>query len=737
MIGSDAVAIVVLLAILIAIAVYLLHWLYRRSSKDQSFVRTGLGGEKVVMGGGALVVPIVHDITLVNMNAIPVEIRRAGEHSLITRNKLRIDVVAEFFVRVIPTRDGISAAARTLGARMRDPLELKEIVQSRFADALSAMASNMTMEEIHANRAKFMSEVANIAATKLSSNGLELENASLTGLNQTDIAVFNPANAFDAEGLLQLTEQIEERRKLRNEIENATRVSIKQRDFEAEQRALEIDRDLEYARIEQLRAIEIRRAAQLAEIEQERANSAIAIHSAKTRAEEENERTAIAKNRAIEAERINTANELRALEIEREKDAELTDIRSKAALESQRIVTRQQIEAERIENDRKVREQEILSRQAVSISETTAAAQVDQTRIENEKQVESARIETTKLIELLAVDRDKEIRIRNEVAGSEQERAAIARRHAIEMERLRRDEEIRAQEIAKNHKIRIAETQAFRETEDAQIAANREIDQMRIAARRFIDRFEIEQQKEIEIVDKERLIAVINKSIEEAVAKTEVANALKSLASAEEQVITARAEEAADRTKRVELIDARTKAERDALRVVSSARAEREVSEERAQGIIAEAGAAEVRYAKEAAGARMLNESENMRTDASRRSAIYEHLVKTLPNIIRETVKPLEKIESIKILQVDGVPGLNSPSERGGGDGGSPDNITDRVVNSAMKYRTQVAFVDGLMKDLGLPVDKLGGAGGISFRNFPGPSPTKGSGGGGSGKDDD
>jgi hypothetical protein len=106
--------------------------------------------------------------------------------------------------------------------------------------------------------------------------------------------------------------------------------------------------------------------------------------------------------------------------------------------------------------------------------------------------------------------------------------------------------------------------------------------------------------------------------------------------------------------------------------------------------------------------------------------------VKTLPNIIRETVKPLEKIESIKILQVDGVPGLNSPSERGEVNGGTPDNITDRVVSSAMKYRTQVAFVDGLMKDLGLPVDKLGGAGGISFRNFPAPAAAKGG-----GKDDD
>ena len=160
MTGADIMAIVILLTILIAIGVYLLHWLYRHSSKDQSFVRTGLGGERVVMGGGALIVPIVHNITRVNMNAIPVEIRRTGEQSLITNNKMRIDIAAEFFVRVIPTEEGISTAARTLGDRTRSPSELKEIVQGRFVDAMAAVAATMTMEEIHANRAKYMSEVA-------------------------------------------------------------------------------------------------------------------------------------------------------------------------------------------------------------------------------------------------------------------------------------------------------------------------------------------------------------------------------------------------------------------------------------------------------------------------------------------------------------------------------------------------------------------------------------------------
>jgi len=704
---------------------------YRHSSKDQSFVRTGSGGERVVVGGGALVIPIVHDITIVNMNAIPIEIRRTGEQSLITRNKMRVDLIADFFVRVIPSEEGVSTAARTLGARTQSPADLKEIVQSRVVDAISAVAAAMTMEEIHVNRTRFMDEVRAIVSGRLTPNGLELENASMVSLNQTDISVFNPDNAFDAEGLLMLTEQIEERRKARNRIENEARVDIKQRDYEAEQRTLEIDRDLEYARIEQQRAIEIRKALQLAEIEQERSNSTISIQASKVRAEEENDRIVIAKNLTIESARIHSLNEIRTLQIEREKESELTDIASKTGLETQRILTRQQVDAERIENERKVREQEIRSRQMLSIFEDNAASAVDQTKLENERQLEASRIETTKTIELLAVERDKDIRVSNEVAETEQERAAIARRHAIEIERLRKEEEITAREIARNETIKLAETQALRKIEDARIAADREIEEMRVAARKYVERFEIEQQREVEIIDKERLIAVINKTIEEASAQTQAANARKQLVAMEEQIESARAEEIAGRTQRVELIDAQTRADREALRLISEARAEKEASEHRAAATIAAAEAYEVRLAKEAEGTRLLNESENMRSDSSRRSAVYEHLVKTLPNIIRETVKPMEKIESIKILQVDGVPGLNGPSERNGagGDGPNGSNITDRVVNSAMKYRTQVAFVDGLMKDLGLPLDHLGSAGSMSFRNFPaGP---------GKGKDDD
>jgi len=34
--------------------------LYHRSTRDEAFVRTGLGGKKVVLDGGAVVLPVFH-----------------------------------------------------------------------------------------------------------------------------------------------------------------------------------------------------------------------------------------------------------------------------------------------------------------------------------------------------------------------------------------------------------------------------------------------------------------------------------------------------------------------------------------------------------------------------------------------------------------------------------------------------------------------------------------------------
>ena len=200
--------------------------LYRRASKERAFVRTGLGGQKVVVNGGCMVFPVLHEIIGVNMNTLRLEVTRRERDALITADRMRVDVKAEFYVRVRPTEESIAAAAQTLGRKTMAPTELKELVEGKFVDGLRAAAAEMGMENLHEQRGEFVRAVQNAVTEDLLKNGLELESVSLTGLDQTRKEFFDTDNAFDAAGLTKLTANIEDKRRLRNEIERDTAVSI-------------------------------------------------------------------------------------------------------------------------------------------------------------------------------------------------------------------------------------------------------------------------------------------------------------------------------------------------------------------------------------------------------------------------------------------------------------------------------------------------------------------------------
>src|SRR5208283_683384 len=116
------------------------------------------------------------------------------------------------------------------------------------------------------------------------------------------------------------------------------------------------------------------------------------------------------------------------------------------------------------------------------------------------------------------------------------------------------------------------------------------------------------------------------------------------------------------------------------------------------------------RAAVEAEAKRAINEAENLRSDASRHSALHQKLVEVLPSVIRESVKPMERIEGIKILHVEGLPGLSSPGATGGGGEGAEGapsapkdgNLAEEVVTSALLYRAHAPFVDTLLGEIGL-----------------------------------
>src|SRR5215470_16182500 len=299
--------------------------LYHRASKERAFVRTGLNGQKVVKDGGAVVLPVFHEVITVNMNTLKLEVMRNKAESLITKDRMRVDIVAAFFVRVIPSQDGIANAAQTLGQRTLHPDALKELVEDKFVDALRSTAATMTMQQLQDQRPEFVQRVQNAVSEDLTKNGLELESVSLTSLDQTGKEFFNPNNAFDAEGLTRLTQETENRRRQRNEIEQDTEVAVRQKNLDAEKQKLEIQRQEQFLKLEQEQQIKFRAAEQSAlvaarQAEKDREASQARIDAERLVKEAEIERDRQVKQKSIEANRT-----VQVQDVEREKTIEIAN----------------------------------------------------------------------------------------------------------------------------------------------------------------------------------------------------------------------------------------------------------------------------------------------------------------------------------------------------------------------------------------------------------------------------
>src|ERR1700723_4404840 len=142
--------------VVIVVAVYIVNWLYHRSSQEVSFVRPGFLGEQVVNHGGPFLLPFIHDFTPVNMNVLPMPITRSKQDAVITRDRMRIDIEADFYVRVQATKDAVAIAAATLGRRTLEPERLHALLSGKFVSALRSVASEMTMEQMHEQRGDYV-----------------------------------------------------------------------------------------------------------------------------------------------------------------------------------------------------------------------------------------------------------------------------------------------------------------------------------------------------------------------------------------------------------------------------------------------------------------------------------------------------------------------------------------------------------------------------------------------------
>ncbi|MFH1499072.1 MAG: flotillin domain-containing protein [Verrucomicrobiota bacterium] len=288
----------------------LLAKLYRKANPERALIRTGWGGGRVVTDGGVIVLPFLHQIGDVNLQTLRLEVQRKNQDALITKDRLRVDVRAEFYVRVAKNVESIMVAAQTLGHRTFRPDELTGQLQGKFVDALRAVAATLTMDELHEKRVEFVMQVQKAVTEDLNRNGLELESVSLTELDQTSKEYFKDTNAFDAEGLAKLTDVTERKREERNRIEQDTRLAIEQKNLSVERESLKVKQTEAEAQFQQQQAIETARAAQDAMIARERAVREREGKEAQITAEQAVKEANIAAEKSIAARDIQRQREL-------------------------------------------------------------------------------------------------------------------------------------------------------------------------------------------------------------------------------------------------------------------------------------------------------------------------------------------------------------------------------------------------------------------------------------------
>ena len=534
MINWILIGLVVFLILLVIFAKF-----YQKSSKDIAFVRTGMFGQKIVLTGGALAIPIVHQTTPVNMNTLKLEIERKESNGIITKDKMRVDIKTDFYVRVVGDKESVSLAAQTLGARTLNPKSVQELMEGKFVSAMRSVISDMTLDNLQSSALKFTNEVHKLVENVVTKNGLELESVSLSKLDQTSKEFFDPGNTFDAEGLIKITEETEASRKKRNDSQKSTELKIEQTNLEAEQKSLEINRQSEFARIQ--------------------------------------------------------------------KELEVSNRRSEQAS----AIAKSQAENKRISSEIEIKENQ----------------QIEKSKIKSDETLQKERIETEKNLRTLELEKQKSIRVS-----------------------------------------------------------------------------EIESQKNIQIEEENKTIDLFAKQKERAQAAISTRDAESKATVAEENIVTAKLMAQSEREKAVALIKSKRIAEEKSIATTLAAAAEKTAASDvaKAKELIAnaEALAKKVKLTAEAEGLKKLNEATNILKSEQIAMKVKLDIIEKLPEIIKQSVKPIENIDGIKIVDVGGL-GLNSETNGSSGSKNS-DDIVDRVVTGAMKYKTQAPILEQLVKEVGL-----------------------------------
>jgi uncharacterized membrane protein YqiK len=343
---------------------------YRRCGADEALVRTGSGGNKVVIGGGVLIFPVLHQLLRVSLRSVKLLVERSGKNALVTGDKIKANVTTELYIKVEPIADDVLAAARSFGERNLDEHAIGDLIEGKLTDALRSVAAVQTFMSLHGKRKEFAEHIQAALAEELKKNGLTLENVSITSFAMVPVKELDEHDVFDAEGLRAITESVQSNREKTNQIQREKENQIQGQNVEARMRQLQLEQTQKQAEADQARkvseyaalqnaetakavfvqdqardlaAYEKQKAVETARIVQEQA---IAVaQAAKERAQKEAQ---IAALKGMQQAEIDKDKVVQAAEIDRQKALEAATIEKEKVVGAALIAKEQAIEVARI-----------------------------------------------------------------------------------------------------------------------------------------------------------------------------------------------------------------------------------------------------------------------------------------------------------------------------------------------------------------------------------------------------
>ncbi len=380
--------------------------LYQKTSANEAFVRTGMGGRSVVLDGGALVIPVVHKTVPVVLETMKLEVERGGEDALITRDNLRCDIRAEFYIKVQGVKDDILNASRSLGGRSVHADTVRELVFEKLVSALRSVAATRELAQLHAERDDFATAVSELVREDLKSNGLTLESVTISRLDQTDTSRLNEQNVFDAQGLRKIAQITQQARVERNLYERDAEREITQKNVDTRKQVLDLEKEQAQAEATQAAEVAMIRSQQRQEAESYEIQQRQIVETQEIDKDRQVREAGVQRDLAVSVARVNAEKEL----IAKQQEQQTADILRNQAIQTADVERERAVEI--AGRERQVAVAEAEQRRATAEAEQLIA----------EAQREQAAQQVITVEEVATADREKQVMVIAATQGAEQEK---------------------------------------------------------------------------------------------------------------------------------------------------------------------------------------------------------------------------------------------------------------------------------------------------------------------------